>query len=452
MKNKIIIALLLLLTALPAKAFDPSKIVVAIIDTGVDTTNQYISSSFLREEGSGKIVGWNFLGDSNNTNNPVSIGKESFRIMQSLHSKYSLIDSSAVLSEQERNQFEKYLFFKRVSGIDIYLSFAKLLDYNYTAFKYMDSVIISQKWPRDMKISDLEKIDYSMIPDSMETPLSQVMTECTKAYYGGKTTWDLAFKSTEDEYLLSLERIGSLGKPESNPRFSIGDNPFNFDSLNYGNSNIMAQPFEHATAVASIIASAHPQAKGVNSGVKILPIRVVPSGEAFDKDLYAAILYAVESGAQIVVVPQAKEYSSFGDKLTQALLYASKRDVLVVLAAGNSGRNITAEQAVPSAIVNGKRLANVIRVGALGADGQRFAKSNYGAVDVYFAGESVAVALGDGSISYLTGTDASSALVAGAASVLRGAFPKMAASKIVELIVSLDGDISNLRKVIDGNK
>lgn len=451
MKNKIIIAFLLVLMVLPAMAFDSSKIVVAIIDTGIDTTNQYISSSFLRDD-SGKIVGWNFLGDSNNTNNPLSIGKESFRIMQSLHSKYSLIDSSDVLSEQERNEFEKYLFYKKVSGVDLYLSFAKLLHYNYTAFKYMDSVIISQKWPRDMKISDLEKIDYSMIPDSMETPLTQVMTECAKAYYSGKTTWDLAYKSTEEEYFLSIKRIASLGKPESNPRYGIGDNPTNFDNLNYGNSNIMAQPVEHATAVASIIASAHPQAKGVNPGVKLLPIRVVPKGEAFDKDIYSAILYAVECGAKIVIIPQAKYYSSFGEKLNQALLYASKRDVLVVLAAGNSGRNIIAENAVPSAIIDGKQLTNVIRVGALGKDGQRFAKSNFGDVDVYFPGESVAVALKDGSISYLTGTDASSSLVAGVASILRATFPKMPASKIVELIVRMDGNLADLEQIVESYK
>ena len=43
MKNKIIIAFLLVLMVLPAMAFDSSKIVVAIIDTGIDTTNQYIS-------------------------------------------------------------------------------------------------------------------------------------------------------------------------------------------------------------------------------------------------------------------------------------------------------------------------------------------------------------------------------------------------------------------------
>ncbi len=451
MRYKIIISLLLLFIVLPAKAYDPPYVVVAIIDTGIDTTNKYISNSFLRDN-AGKIVGWNFLGDSKNSINPISIGKESFRIMQSLHSKYSLLDSSSVMSSQEREEYDKYLFFKRVSGIDIYISFAQLLDYNYTAFKYMDSVVVSQKWSRDMKITDLEKLDYSMIPDSMEVPLSQVMSECVKAYYSGKTTWDLAYKNTEDEYLLSVERLATLGNAESNPRFEIGDNPYNFERLNYGNANIMAQPLDHATAIASIITSTHSNAKGVNTGAKIIPIRVTSAGEAFDKDLYAAILFAVENGAQIVVIPQAKEYSSFGEKLNEALAYAGKQNVLMVLAAGNNGRNIKAESAVPSVIVNGKRLDNVIRVGALGKNGERFVKSNYGAVDVYFAGESVAVAAGDGTISFLSGTNASSALVAGVASVLREAFPKMPVSKIVELIVSLNGDLSKLDQIINSNK
>ena len=448
MRYKIIISLLLLLTVLSAKAIEPSKIVVAIIDTGIDTTNTYISSSFLRDK-AGKIAGWNFLGNADNSINPTSIGKESFRIMQSLHAKYSLVDSTMVLSKDEQEEYEEYLFFRRVSGIDIYESFAELLKYNYKAFNYMDSVIISQEWPRDMKISDLEKIDYSMIPDSMEVPLSQVMTECTKAYYAGKTTWDLAYDSTKEEYLLSVERLATLGKPETNPRFEIGDDPNNFDNLDYGNSNVMAEPFEHATFVASTIASTHSEAKGVNPNAKILPIRVASNGEAFDKDLYAAILYGVDKGSQIIVIPQAKEYSSYGAKLTEALTYAAKKDVLVVLAAGDKGRDVATEQAVPNIVVDGTPLNNVIRVGALGENGERFTKSNYGAVDVFFKGENISVANVDGSISHLTGTDAASASVAGAASVLRSAFPKMSAAEIIELIIELDGDLFNLQSVID---
>lgn len=446
-----IISFFLLLTVLSTKAIEPSKAVVAIIDTGIDTTNVYINNSLLRNEAN-QIMGWNFLGDANNTINPTSIGKESFRIMQSLHSKYSLVDSSAVLSTKEREEYEKYLFFKKVSGIEIYTSFAELLEYNYNAFNFMDSVIVSQEWPRDMKITDLNEIDYSMIPDSMETPLNQVMTEVTKALYKGLTRWDEAYKSTKDEYLLSAERLATLGKPETNPRFEIEDDPHNFEVLDYGNSNVMAEPFEHATSIASIIVSTHNKAKGINPKAKILPIRVVPNGEAFDKDLYAAILFAVDNGAKTIVVPQAKEYSSYPDKLTEALSYAAKNDVLVVLASGTKGRKVAPEETVPNSVVNGKPLSNVLRVGALGENGERFAKSNYGAVDVFFMGENIPIVDGKDLISNLTGTNASSAIVAGIASILRETFPEMSASTIVELIIDLDGDINNLQEVISKNK
>lgn len=448
MKKKIISFLSLISIILSVKASTPN-IVVAIIDTGIDTTNTYINNSFLKDE-AGHIKGWNFLGDSNNTFNPISIGKESFRIMQSLHSKYSLKDSSSMMNPQELQEFDKYIFFRKVSGIDTYILFADFQKYNYKAFQYMDSVIISQKWPRTMKIAELKNIDYSMIPDSMEEPLNQVMSESAKFYYSGKTTWDLAYKAIEDEYLLSEERLSTLGDPKSNPRFNIGDNPHDFNALSYGNSNIMAEPFEHSTSIASILSSIHPEVKGLNSQLKIMPIRVVPAGEAFDKDLYAAIRYAVENGANIIVIPQAKEYTSYDIKLTEALSYANIHNVLIVLAAGDNGRNIAMEQAVPNCIVNGKKLNNVIRVGALDKNGEKLAKSNYGsAVDVYFPGEEVKVTDAEGTITFITGTDASSGIVAGIASVIIEESPKISASEIVKLIIDISEDLSNFPEIIE---
>lgn len=434
MRSKGKITLLLFFVFIQISAKDTNNI-IAIIDTGIDTTNCYINSSFVRSA-SNDIVGWNFLGNKDNTINPPSIGKESFRIMQLLHSKYSDTDSSTVLNENEKVEFENYLFFRKAAGIDTYISFAELLKYNYEAFVYLDSVIVSQNLPRDIAITDLQKIDYSAIPDSMETPLTQVMSECTKAYYSGIDSWDLAFKHTEDEYLLSKERLSTLGLPESNPRFSIDDDPYNFDNLNYGNSNITAEPNEHATAIASIISSTHNDARGINTNALILPIRVTSAGEAFDKDLYSGIILAVDKGADIILIPQTKEYSLHGDKLNEALLYASENNVVVVLNAGDRGKELRDEQLVPSGLINNDKLDNIIRVGALNEKGERLAKSNFGSVDVFVNGENIKTVNGDGKITLITGTDAASAVVAGIASIMKEKDSNITAKQIIEQLIA----------------
>ncbi|MDD2420455.1 MAG: S8 family serine peptidase [Bacteroidales bacterium] len=330
----IAVALMVMSPALlPANSPKRAKeIVIALVDTGVDTTNSNIKELFKRD-GKGYIVGWNFLGDKNNTVNPASIGNESFRVMQLLHGKYGSVTDTSGLNPKEKEEYANYRYFRSKARIDGYIEFAKLLEYNYNGFKYMDSVVISQKGHNDIEIKDLNTIDYSMIPDSMETQLSQVMSECTKALYAGKKLWQEALENAENEYKLSAQRISTLGNPMSNPRFSIGDNPYDFDNLNYGNKNIAALPNDHATEVMTMIAGFG--TVNAKRRPKVMPLRVAAAGEAFDKDIYSAIMYAANNGANMILIPQAKEYSLHGSKLAEAIEYAGTKGIIVVAASAD---------------------------------------------------------------------------------------------------------------------
>ncbi|MGE0092479.1 MAG: S8 family serine peptidase [Bacteroidales bacterium] len=329
----IAVALMVFPALLPANSPKRAKeIVIALLDTGVDTTNSNIKDLFKRD-GKGYIVGWNFLGDKNNTVNPASIGNESFRIMQLLHGKYGSVTDTSGLNPKEKEEYANYRYFRSKARIDGYIEFAKLLEYNYNGFKYMDSVVISQKGHNDIEIKDLNTIDYSMIPDSMETQLSQVMSECTKALYAGKKLWKEALENAQNEHKLSVQRISTLGNPMSNPRFSIGDNPYDFDNLNYGNKNIAALPNDHATEVMTMIAGLG--TVNAKRRPKVMPLRVAAAGEAFDKDIYSAIMYAANNGANMILIPQAKEYSLHGSKLAEAIEYAGTKGIIVVAASAD---------------------------------------------------------------------------------------------------------------------
>ena len=82
-----------------------------------------------------------------------------------------------------------------------------------------------------------------------------------------------------------------------------GDDPDDFSQKFYGNGNVKPSTKEesHGSHVAGIIASERDNGKGVNgvaNNVKIMPIRVVPNGDEYDKDVALGIRYAADNGAK----------------------------------------------------------------------------------------------------------------------------------------------------------
>ncbi len=414
---------------------DGNRVVVAIVGTGVDTTNSYINRSIKRD---GKIVGWNFLGDPNNTINPESIGKESFRVMQKYHNSYSKyyemdsIELANKLSADEINEFATYKAARINAKVDMYISFTQMQEQIYEGFKYLDSVIISQKDSRDIPFSDLATIDYSMIPDSMESTLEMVGGECQKAMFKGAKTWKEAYESSKAEYELSKERLNSLGDLNSNPRFLIGDDPNNFDILKYGNSNVMCSLYERSTALASILVSNDTTLEGIYKKIDIVPIRVVSAGDPFDKDIFSSVIYAVNSGADIILLPALKEFYSYKSKLSEALKYAQKRDVLVIIPAGEFYTELNLDNSFVEDGMN-----NVITVSNCDIMGVKPYKSNYGSavVDVFASGCDIHSIDSQGKITGITGTDVSGVVVAGVCAIVKSYFPKLTSSQIKEAII-----------------
>ncbi len=407
------------------KKMHSKNIVLAIIDSGADTNNVYISGSLLKNKDK-TFAGWNFLGSSDGKNNPASIGKESFRVMQKLYNKYSNIENPESLSKTEREEYEKYKLVRGKSKVDSYLQFAQLLQTNYKAFSYLDSVIISQKMNRDMPFKELNKIDYSMIPDSMEPLIEQVGSECMKAQYKGLKTWKEAYDGIADEYKLSVQRLKTLGDARSNPRYTIGDDPENFQNLRYGNSNIMCDSYEHGTAMCSIVSSSHPEVQGIFPEARILTLRATSVGDAFDKDIYVSVLYAVDNGAKVILIPAFKEFFDNAQKFNDALNYARQKDVLVVLSAGDNAQEITE---VPS-------MDNVMIVGACNVAGAKLVKSNYSPVkvDAFAPGENISTINGKGEIVSMSGTDVASSVTAGLVCMIRSYFPKLTAAQVKQII------------------
>jgi Subtilase family len=183
----------------------------------------------------------------------------------------------------------------------------------------------------------------------------------------------------------------------------------------------------HGTRMAGIVAATTNNRLGI-AGVawagKIMPVKVAgPSGAAADRDVAAGIRWATDHGAKVINLSLG---APGGDVvLQQAVDYATTHDVVVVAAAGNTGWS-TPEY--PAAC------RGVVAVGATDADGRRASFSNYGPwVDVSGPGLGImTTSIKPTGYLKVSGTSATTALMAGVAALVRAAHPDEGQAQVAD--------------------
>ena len=225
-----------------------------------------------------------------------------------------------------------------------------------------------------------------------------------------------------------------------------------------GNGN----PWDHAghgTHVAGVIAAGTGNGIGIagmQPAVQILPLKVLNFiGQGRASRVAQAIYYAVEKGARVINLSLGGEAAS--GAATRAVEYAAGKGVVVVVAAGNDGKEI-ARRGLAG-------LPNVITVGATGPDDARASFSNRGkAIDLVAPGVDVLslrarrtdVALVAGVADYkpgahfvgekahyyrVSGTSFAAPFVAGTAALILSQDQKLDAQSVKRMIVHSARDI-----------
>jgi thermitase len=130
-------------------------------------------------------------------------------------------------------------------------------------------------------------------------------------------------------------------------------------------------PYEHGTHVAGIAAATTGNGRGVAGGCpkcKLLIAKVLGSdGVGNAADIAEGIMWSTDKGAKAINISIGREQKS--GTLKRAIAYATKRDAVVVAAAGNNG---TSTPEYPAAY------PDVIAVVATNQRDQRASFSNYG--------------------------------------------------------------------------
>jgi len=231
-------------------------------------------------------------------------------------------------------------------------------------------------------------------------------------------------------------------------RSIVGDNPEDIKDTKYGNNDVIGlekDEAKHGTHVAGIIAQVRNNGiggDGIANNTKIMALRAVPDGDEYDKDVALAIRYAVDNGAKVINGSFGKYYSPNRQWVIDAMKYAAKKDVLIVIAAGNEAFDLDVTNKFPNDSYDGdpEYSNNVVIVGALNNsyDENLLASfTNYGKknVDVFAPGVRIYASTPNNNYEYLQGTSMASPNVAGVAALIRSYYPRLTAAQVKQILI-----------------
>lgn len=195
----------------------------------------------------------------------------------------------------------------------------------------------------------------------------------------------------------------------------------------------------HGTAVAGIIAAAANGLgiTGVAPGSEIMVIRSCSEGGCYTNHIANGIHFAVDQGADIINLSLGS-IAPEDVVLEDAIDYARSRDVLVVTAAGNDGRDLDDLPQGQRLIPGGLPLSNIITVAASERRDRLAGFSNYGpgTVDIVAPGTDMLTTGVIGNYRFIDGTSFASPLVAGVAALLLSDEPGIGHQELVARITS----------------
>jgi subtilisin family serine protease/peroxiredoxin len=422
------------------------QVIVAVIDSGVDTAHADLKSVLKikskekrtngRDEDRNRYVddyyGWSFIGsakgnvglDTREITRLVREGRKRFanRSQGTDTTGYSLYLAYNRAYELELQKAT--VSFKSANGLKLIVdtilmrigkSNPTLAEWNAYQPQSVNEASIKALVRSRMKATNVDFVTYK--ENEIERPVKQYRNQL--------------------DYELNLN---------FDPRNLVGDNYEDLSERYYGSPDVTGPNALHGTHVAGIIAAVRNNGigmDGVADNVRILSIRAVPDGDERDKDVANAIRYAVDNGASIINMSFGKPYSSNKNVVDEAVKYAMKKDVLIVHAAGNSGLNLDTEPNFPNKkYADHSGLAEAwLEVGAsvpvVGRGALAAGFSNYGknTVDIFAPGIDIYSTVPGSKYEMLQGTSMAAPVVSGVAAILRSYFPTLKAWEVKEIIM-----------------
>ena len=424
-------------------------VIVGVVDSGVDinhedlksiiwTNPKEIPNNGIDDDKNGyvdDVHGWNFLGEINQDN------LEYVRILKKG-------DTSDPDYKRAEEKYDKE-FKDANEKIELYSQIKERIAQS-------DALIQKHLGKKEYTEEDLDKIDVSSL--QLLGAVRGMKYLLSNGVSVKETLEELSegIKHYEDRLKYGLNK-------EFNPRKVLNDNPDDINDKIYGNNNVIGPTAEgalHGTHVAGIIAAVRHNnigIDGVADHVRIMPVRTVPDGDEYDKDVALALRYAIDNGAKVINTSFGKEFSPHKEWVYDALKYAAEKDVLIVNAAGNDTKNVDVQLTFPDDNINGKEFTDtMITIGALNYEYNEnlvASFSNYGKnnVDLFSPGVQIYATVPENKYKFLDGTSMAAPEVAGVAALIRAYFPKLKAREVKQILME-SGLTPTVKEVLVGGR
>jgi len=438
----------------------PIPVIVAITDSGVDIEHEDLKEVLWinKKENKGNnidddkngyvddIHGWNFLG---NASGKIINGDqlEITRLVKNGRKKFG--DKKAdEIAETDKAEYESYQKLEQEYRLTISQKEFEIQEMNQTQnnLERVKAVFEDVKrfvGKQTIRMTDLDSLKpTSLLMVSQVDALKNILEK-------GATEEDLLeYLQQIKDYKKELEKGMKGYDLDLNARENLGDNLYDITDKFYGNNNVIGNKDleKHGTHVAGIVAASRNNnkgAKGVANSAKIMTVRVVPDGDEHDKDVALGIRYAVDNGAKIINTSFGKRYSPNKEWVFDAIAYAAKKDVLIVNAAGNDGKDIDIRETYPndSKDLKTEFVDNVITVGAssLHYNEELVASfSNYGKinVDIFAPGVDIYSTVPKNEYEPLSGTSMAAPSTSGVAALIRAYYPNLTAKEVKYILMN----------------
>ena len=446
-------------------------IIVAVIDSGVDIEHEDLDGKIWVNEGEipgngidddnngyvDDVNGWNFIGGPNNTNvedDTYELTREYVR----LRPFYDGIDSSDV-KRRDREEYAYWLSIKK--ELEENQEEAEM-NHRFTSVLYTQLRAFSESIKETLDKDDITESDLKSL-DTDDPELKEAVSMISQLFFNFNepgTTLNTIMADLKEAVDYYESQALYAYNPEFNPRPIVGDDPENYREKYYGNNDVIGPDAGHGTHVAGIIAANRTNQFGIigiAEHVLIMPIRAVPNGDERDKDIANAIYYAVDNGADIINMSFGKSYSPGKKHVDKAVRYAGRKGVLLVHAAGNSGKEVQRDNNFPNKWLGKRREAsNWIEVGASAwKAGEnlpgRFSNYSAEAVDLFAPGVDVFSTIPDDSYKANSGTSMAAPVVSGVAALILAYYPRLTPEEIKSILKQSVYDHSGQMVIKPGN-
>ncbi len=246
-----------------------------------------------------------------------------------------------------------------------------------------------------------------------------------------------------------VDAFVDVSHPQIRPRIAIntGEIPGNgidddgngviddYYGANFASSGNTGTPSSHGTHVAGIIAADHTAGtvEGVAPLAQIIPAQFIGNdGGGSLGDAVLALQYSANRGAKII-------NASWGGapcvaSLREAFKVLESKGILIMVAAGNDGRDIDAYPEFPASF----SFSNQITVAASSMTGFMTSWSNrgFGLVNLAAPGETILSTVPGGGVAYMDGTSMATPFVSGAAALIWSDRPQATAQQVRKALLS----------------